>query len=188
MREAVVGIGRKTWLQDGTRVEVTQIDGAEIADELDSTAEHEAFHVLAGFERGVGVIKATNVPGPGYGGYAQFTSFDSVVAAAPHAFGCDGTGHDLQQIEENGDSVSASLKVARALLSSKTRHMAAIATVIQNERVASGSQMKEAKEKVEEGSTVQVEVTSTDGKRTTKRVFGVKEDKLTIPVDYGTYG
>lgn len=188
MREAVVGIGRKTWLQDGTRVEVTQIDGAEIAENLDSTARHEAFHVLAGFERGVGVIKATNVPGPGYNGYAQFTSFDSVVAAAPHAFGCDGTSHDLHQIEQNGDSASASLKIARALLSSKTRHMEAIATVIQNERVASGSQMKNAKEKVEEGSTVQVEVTSADGRRTTKRVFGVTEDKLTIPVDYGTYG
>lgn len=188
MREAVVGIGRKTWLQDGTRVEVTQLEGAEIADTLDSTAEHEAFHVLAGFERRVGVIKATNVPGPGYNGYAQFTRFDSVVAAAPHAFGCGGTGRDLEMIEENGDSVSASLKIARALLSSKTRHMKAIATVIQNERVASGGQMKKAKEQVEEGSTVQVEVTSADGKRTTKRVFGVKEDTLTIPVDYGTYG
>jgi uncharacterized protein Veg len=48
--------------------------------------------------------------------------------------------------------------------------------------------MKKAKEKVDEGSTVQVEVTSADGRRTTKRVLGVTEDKLTIPVDYGTYG
>lgn len=183
MRETVVGLGKTVWLQDGTKVEAKTIDGPEIDRELNSTAEHEAFHVAAGLFRGVGVIMATNIPGPGYGGFAQFTSFDSVVAAAPEAFGCGGTGMDLQMIEENGDSVQGAVAAARALLHDRWKHVAAIATAIQRKRVISGAEARSVKQRVDDGSTVEVKITKASGQVERREKHFIRDDRVQVPID-----
>ena len=77
------------------------------------TARHEARHAVAAEANGTRVVFASIIPGPGYLGITQLSAFDAIAAAAPHAHGDSGTGHDVSIIEHAGESVGAAGAAAK---------------------------------------------------------------------------
>ncbi len=145
-----------------TEVRVRRKEGAVEAGYINHTAYHEACHALAALLVGVGLHKATDQPGDGYDGATWTGGYDRVVAAAAHAMGCRGTRHDMWTVRVMGDSPTAATAAAFALLAGRVSEINAIATEIQSQRVASGTQMAHARKRVRE-DTVEVTVRPKNG-------------------------
>ncbi len=139
--------GWRTSSVRGADVSVARASGA-IIETSDDTAYHEACHVLAAVLLDITVHEATNIPGPGYGGYTSLAQYDTTVAAAAEAMGCDGTGHDMYTVEMHGGDHGTAVARARALLSGRKDDLLAIATAIEKKGTATGSQMAEHRERL----------------------------------------
>lgn len=166
----------------GAAVSVARTKGPVI-ETHDQTAYHEACHALAAMILGITVHEATNIPGPGYGGYTSVARYDTTVAAAAEAMGCDGTGHDMWTVAMHGEDPSDAVASARALLSGRKNDLLAIATAIEQNGVATGSQMAEHHERLAR-DLVSVTVTAPDGTTTTEyRTAYDTEVQLHLPPD-----
>jgi len=99
---------------EGFKVTVKPVESTKIIP--GSVANHEAKHIVAAITNGTGVKKATIVPGEGCLGLTELTRPDAIAAAAPHATGCDGTGHDVFIIGLMGHDVNAVSNAAREII------------------------------------------------------------------------
>lgn len=147
-------------LINGLSVEMRVVDGFESDPFINDTAHHEACHILAAFLMGVTVHGATDKPGEGYSGATFLGSFNAIVAAAAEAMGCDGTGHDLWQIEAMGENPKTAVSSARSLLSERIQELLAIATILRKRRNISGEEAREAKDKAGEEPLLEITVTN----------------------------
>lgn len=171
-------------LANGDRVRVRRKEGRVVAKNINGTARHEGWHSLAGMLVGIGVLQATDQPGPGYSGATWISEYERRVVAAPEAMGCDGTGQDLRDIEEHGDSVEAAVADARALLAGHQDELAAVATEIQKRGTASGAEMRFAKDRPRvDHVEVQVETARGELRDHTQRLFDNVLDVPIIPIE-----
>ncbi len=173
-----------TQMVEGAEVVVERLGGTVVEQSINGTAFHEACHAVAAMLLNITVFEATDIPGPGYGGYTSIAEFDSTVAAAAEAMGCDGTGHDMWSIAANGDDPDTAVASARALLSGQMNTLNAVATSIQENGVASGQTMAEAQGRVSE-DMVEVTIKNPDGTyKTELRTLRGGELYLAIPREY----
>jgi hypothetical protein len=149
-------------------VSVVRVEGAVVEHAIGSTAYHEACHALAALLLGMDLIEASDVPGPGYGGYTLTGEFHPTMAAAAEAMGCDGTSHDLWQIAARGYSPDVAVAHAQALLWGREEELRALATEIQTERTATGTDLADAKGRVTE-DVVEVTYTDAEGREVVER-------------------
>jgi hypothetical protein len=173
MSENLVSIrpGYETVLSDGTRITAEPISNFRINRNPSEVALHEAYHVLAAILQGVGVKRATVVPEGDALGVTEVTQFDPVVAAAAHAFGCDGCGHDLTLVMLSGHDVGSSASAARSLLSGYEDEIFAIATLLDERKSVDGSEaigiVRHIDEVSREEELMVVKVTAPNGTRNT---------------------
>lgn len=170
-------IDRRTTRLDGSVVETKKIQGPVIDETIDSTAGHEGAHTLMALLLGVEVIKATNVPGPGYEGYMQTEPVGdpykhALISAAAEAKGYDGTGagdeppgSDMWHIRQSGFEPKEVVRHARQLLSGERQEekLAVIATQIQRKRTINGTEAKRAKKSTNEKTKVVVNMFNSEG-------------------------
>lgn len=149
-------------------VSVERVEGVVAEQVIGHTAYHEACHALAALLLGMDLIEASDVPGPGYGGYTLTGDFHPTMAAAAEAMGCDGTSHDLWQIAARGYDPGAAVADAQALLWGREEELRALATEIQTERTATGYELSDAKERVTE-DVVEVTCTDAEGREVVER-------------------
>ena len=135
-------------LADGTELVVERVAGTVASEWVDPVAFHEACHALAGILLNLAVYSATDIPGPGYLGATFLGDYHPTVAAAAEAMGCAGTGHDMWSIWATGHDPQAAVSNARSLLSGHHYELKAIATAIHESGSASGSEMVDAKTRV----------------------------------------
>lgn len=169
---------------EGAQVAIERVGGVVVEHGVGGTAYHEACHALAAMLLDITVFEATDVPGPGYGGYTSVAEFDSTVAAAAEAMGCDGTGHDLWSIAMHGDDPDAAVASARSLLSPHMEELNAVATSIQSNRIATGDMMDTARTRVTE-DLVRVTIENPDGTtRTELKTLRRGDVYLDLPREY----
>lgn len=167
----------------GTAVSVTRTKGPVVETESDkhNTAYHEACHVLVAMLVGVAVHEATNIPGPGYGGYTKVSRYDTTVAAAAEAMGCSGTGHDLWSITEAGVDPNHAVRSARSLLSGRDIDLRAIATAIEQNGLVTGRDIATHHERLAH-DLVSATITHPDGTTTTEyQTAHATEVQLRLP-------
>lgn len=167
----------------GNKLTIRRLAGAVHDWSINSTAEHEAYHADAAVLVGLTVFKATDQPSAEYAGATWTSGYEPRMVAAPAAFGCDGTGHDLATIEENGDSVDHAIRGARSLLSGRADEVSAIATEIQKRGTATGTQMLAAAERVLDDQ-IEVRVETPSGHTETKRGRLIN-NVIDLPIDRG---
>jgi hypothetical protein len=143
---------------DGSIVVVEKRRGSRRGPRGGSTARHEARHAVAAIANGTGVVYATIIPGPGYRGLTQLSGFDAVAAAAPHAHGDDGTGHDVSIIERAGHSVGAAGSAAKSILAERHEHVEAVASALQTEGSLSGSRIREIMSDIDKGPEIIIKI------------------------------
>src|SRR5438309_2024694 len=80
------------------------------------TSIHETRHGVAGIKNGSYVRRMSIIPGPGYLGITELDRFDAIAFMAPHAAGCDGTGHDVSVVAYMGHNPGVAAGAANALL------------------------------------------------------------------------
>ena len=169
---------------EGADVAIVRVGGAVVEHGVGGTAYHEACHAVAAMLLNITVFEATDIPGPGYGGYTSIAEFDSTVAAAAEAMGCDGTGHDLWSIAMQGDDPDAAVSSARSLLSGHMDELKAVATSIHGNGLASGATMDHARTRVTE-DLVRVTIENPDGTtRTELKTLRRGDVYLDLPREY----
>jgi hypothetical protein len=140
------------WLTNGMRVDAEMRSPLYINEGLTehTTWVHEAYHTVAAEVLDIGVYEVSAIPGHGYKGYTSVAEFNAIVAAAPYAFGCDGTGpgpgSDQDAIAEAGHDLGWAASAARALLGSKKRQLQiqAVATELYRQNRLDGGQVSES--------------------------------------------
>lgn len=165
----------------GAKVSVRRLEGAVQAGSINHTAFHEACHVLAAFLVMMTVYKATDIPSADYGGATWVSDYDPRVAAAAEAMGCSGTGHDMWTVDMMGDSPTAAIVGAFALIGNRHDELNAIATEIQARGTASGSDMANAKDRVHT-DVVEVTVEAKDG-TTKSHIVAARANTVHVPVE-----
>lgn len=104
-----------------------------------STSVHEAIHTVTAEVNGTPVKSVTIVPGPGYSGLTELSSFDPVAAVAPHAYGCNGTSYDIfiagQVLGHNVGSLGG---VARNIIGNHTEEIWSITNALETNKTLSG--------------------------------------------------
>lgn len=128
----------------------TYIDGFQIRVQKDnkphitpgSTAVHEATHAVAAIANGTSVKKATIEPGPGYLGLTELSRFDPIAAAAPHADGCSGTGHDVHIVAMMGIDVRAASSAALGVVGQNRQEIGAVASLLEEKKTITGSDIE----------------------------------------------
>jgi hypothetical protein len=113
-----------------------------------SVATHEARHAVAAVANGTEVRSATIVPGPGYLGLTELSRPDPISAAAPHATGSNGTGHDVFIIGLMGYDVSTASNVARGIIANNHKEVAAVAALLEEKRTVTGHEIQETMKNV----------------------------------------
>jgi hypothetical protein len=181
-------IGQETFLPDGSKIIVEELSGLRIDKNPSATSIHEAQHALAAILLGVGVYYMTNIPEGDSLGHTLFSHFNPVVAAAPHAMGSPGGGHDLMQIHESGTSVAAAIAAARNLLKGHENEMLALATALDERKKLGGSEMlaitRQADEEKREGKILLIRIISPDGKKETAHQARVlNDDYVIVPIE-----
>ena len=127
--------------------ESTYVNGFHIHVEADkkplitpgSTAVHEATHAVAAIANGTSVKKATIIPGPGYLGMTELSRFDAIAAAAPHADGCSGTGHDMHIVAMMGHDKGSAASAALGVVGQNRQEISAVASLLEEKKTISGS-------------------------------------------------
>ena len=150
------------------------------------TALHEARHGTAAELNGTRVLFATVVPGKGYLGLTALSSFDAVAAAAPNAHGDDGTGADVQMIQEAGHSVGGAASSARNILASREAQLMvnAVAFALDRHGTLSGRDIREIIRHVKEGEVLEITVIPPEGNQRKIRHTARHDDTtIDIPVD-----
>jgi hypothetical protein len=186
MREALTLIGHETLLSDGTRIIVESFDDLEIDENPSDISQHEAWHALAALLLGIGVEYLTNIPEGNTAGHTKVEKFHPIAAAAAHAMGCSGGGHDLKMIRMSGNNVNTALMGARTLLSGERRKMLAIATALDKKKTLGGNEtlaiVKHVNAGVHENAMALVRIIAPDGKESQKKVQKLGE-KVLVPVE-----
>lgn len=174
-----VPIGGHEFLEDGSEVR------AELNDEFagvvpNETDYHETEHSVAAVEDNTGIKKVTTIPGPGYLGLTEPTSFSAVAAVAPHANGRGGTGHDLFVAEMMGADIGAAERAARSILAQKQEHIEAVARHLHVRRTLTGSEIEIIMDDVDRGDKVDVTVKRPDGE--VRRFPGLRTHEPTVMI------
>ena len=149
------------------------------------TANHEARHAVAARRNGTGVESATIIPGPGYLGMTKLSKFDAIAAAAAHAHGDSGTGHDLSIIRASGISESAAINGARSTLSGAEKEVYAVASLLEKKGTLSGSEIDTAMVGSEKNETsmASIFINMPDG-REEKRKVEASGETIMIPGEW----
>jgi hypothetical protein len=137
-----VPVGETTVLGNGTRVEVVKRKKPKKRRSFGATAIHEARHAVTAEANGTSVVYATIIPGPGYLGLTQLSSYDAAAVAAPHAHGDDGTSGDEAILAQEGHSVEGAGAKARAILADKSEQVEAVAEALQQKGSISGGTIR----------------------------------------------
>lgn len=138
------------------------------------TAEHEATHAVTAIKNGTSVRMATNIAGDGYLGATFLSRPDAVAAAAPHAVGHRGTGHDVSIVHAIGNH--GAFSAARTIVAMNHDNISAVAALIEEKGTVSGGEIEatmDAVDKKEEKVTIVVE-DITAGKRKQEKVIASK--------------
>lgn len=159
-----LAIGERRVRPDGTVVE-TQVENALPFEAPDEVAEHENVHAFVAAERGTGIIRISTIPEGNSLGHVLLAHADVVSAAAPHALGHRGTGHDMRIVASMGASALGACAAARSVVSGRQEDMHRLAGFVHARRKLSGSEYRRAKKQVEDGDTVRVTVTRPTGER-----------------------
>ena len=146
---------------------------------------HELAHAFADQER---VTLITIIPGPGYSGATFFSGpVNPKAAAAPHAYGYDGTSYDLALIESEGHSVSAAVSAARGVLEDKEEEMDAAATaLVANGGTLGGSAFRHIIANVKKGPELVLRIISPNGAEEVRTIENHRADDndfVQIPIE-----
>jgi len=177
MKEIRIGLGESGYTSNGAKVSVEIIDPLSISNNPSNTAIHESLHAVTAGEK---VKKVSIVPGLGYLGITELDSFDAAAAAAPHAFGMSGTGHDEVLVEYSGVSISSADSSAKSKLQGKERHVMSVAGYLENKKTITGNQVKRVMDRVDKGENVFVKIEKPDGDEDSYTLNGVKEEIIMV--------
>lgn len=122
-----------------------------------TVAIHEAIH--ADVSEAVifrSVDGASIIPGETYSGITYINRMSAVAAVAPHADGCDGTGHDLHIAELMGADISATAAVAKGIINTHRDEIQAIAVALDEKKTVSGDEIRSIIAEVKEGVEVDI--------------------------------
>lgn len=131
--------------EDGTSVKARITNPQRL--KFGRTAEHEAVHVVAARD----IVSADNIPRGSALGTTRPVKLTAVAAAAPAALGHGGTGWD-QFITEKylGVNFETAKRAARSALSGKEEEIEEVATLIEERRVITQTDVNEARRNVRE--------------------------------------
>ena len=184
--EAMISIDQTQYINN-FRVSVKR-DGPEpIHTPIGNTAMHEAKHIVAAVHNGTHVRRATISPGPGYLGLTELSRPDAVAAAAPHATGCSGTGHDVHIVGAMGHDLDSVSSIARSIIANNAEQVHAVASALEAKRTIGGYDVQEAmdgvrnKKKSSEKATLFVK--APDGREQVASV-SVHNDKIMLPGEW----
>lgn len=189
MRGSEIPVNTSVYLENGVKITaVKKAPDVESGVTPGTTAKHEARHAVAARRNGTGVESATIISGSGYLGMTRLAKFDAVAAAAAHAHGDSGTGHDMAIIRASGISENAAISGARSALSGAEKEIHEVASMLQRKGTVSGSEidiaMANAGREKEKISAV-IFIKSPDGKEE-KREIETKRDTVMIPGEWIT--
>lgn len=148
-----------------------------------STAKHEAMHVVAAINNGTSVESVTIIPGPGYSGLTELSRPDPVAALAPHANGADGTSFDVYIAGLMGHSPESLGGVARGIIGAHQEEVEAVAVALEEERTLGSGGINKAIEeyKVPKYDTAKISVQAPDGEQKEIKSIKVEQNQVMIP-------
>ena len=174
-----LSVGTERVRGDGTVVRV------EIEDKLDftepsDTAVHEAIHADVAEENGTATLEASIVPSGNARGFVRMSRADPIAAAAPHADGHRGTGHDMRLVSQSGMSETRACSVARRVMAGRRHKIHRLAGHLEYRKRLSGQEIRRARQKIEDGETVKVTIRRPTGERTTVYKHGITDPNLIL--------
>lgn len=128
-----------------------------------TTAIHEGIHVVATILTDNHVEEASIVPGPGYLG-RTIAGFSPIAFMAPHAMGCDGTGHDISVVIWKGYDPNSLAEAARSTLAGHEDEIYAVSSLIEAQGTISGYEAKWIMDEITHPEA-QVEITNPLGQK-----------------------
>lgn len=157
--EASVSLGSTLRHQSG--VEISVASRSRIKYETPGeTSRHEAAH---GVIDPSNVKRISRVPGPGYLGITEVYHPDTVMAAAAHADGHSGTGHDMMLVDLFGSP--ADLDLAKSTLASRGEEKHALASAVEAHGTLGNGEVQEVMQEVKYGKPVTVTQRHPNGER-----------------------
>jgi hypothetical protein len=137
---------------------------------------HELAHA---FGDPANVLFITIIPGPGYAGATYFKGAVSPrAAAAPHAYGYDGTSYDLHLIERSGYKVSDAVSAARGVLEGKEFEMAAAGHALAAAGTLSGEAFRYIIANARKGPELVLRIIGADGAEESRRTVKAANDEF----------
>lgn len=178
MIEMETRVGTQERLGDGTVIETRFTQKPLSVVDPSDTAIHELEHGILAPDK---VVEISVIPGPGYLGKTEMSSYDDVAFAGPASQKRSGVSHDLSVIDYKGDSPEAAQATARIMLASiDNRLKMQVAGHLQAEGTLSGGQFRNAIRRFSEGEIVEVTVTTPDGQKETTTEKGVKGEVIIV--------
>lgn len=177
MVEFEARIGKQTYAPDGSRVNAV-IDNPYERVCVSSTSFHEGIHSFLAIKRGVGVRRASRIPGPGYLGVTEPNGFDAVAAVGPDALGLEGGGHDLALASYMGANIDSAKTVARQMVNQDPKGVKRLAVLIERNGTVTGREMER---ELERGEDVLVTLRRPDGSMIERIEEDVKGEVVMFP-------
>lgn len=156
-------VGDKKYLTNGSTLEVIDSDELELSNYASNTSQHEATHTAATSPENIELVSI--IPGPGYLGITKLKKFDSVAAAAPHAFGMDGTDWDTYLVEANGGSITGNSAAARSRLKNEDEYIDVLSRRLEKVKSMNGNEVKKVRDYVTKGHSIELKITKADGEQ-----------------------
>ena len=177
-----LGINETKWVA-GFKISTEGKDPTPKKKSTNSTAKHEAMHVVAAINNGTSVESVTIVPGPGYSGLTELSRPDPVAALAPHANGADGTSYDVYIAGLMGHSSESLGGVARGIIGAHQEEVEAVAVALEEERTLGSLGIKRAIEEYKRPKfeTAKVSVQTPDGDRVEISKAQVRDNIVMVP-------
>ncbi len=188
--EAMIGVDQTQYINNfRISVSMAKLETPQVP--LGDTAIHEAKHAVAAIHNGTDVRSVTISPGPGYLGLTELSRPDAVAAAAPHATGCSGTGHDVHIVGAMGHDIDSVSSIARSIIANNYDQVEAVALHLEEKRTISGYDVLGAmhgvtkEKKTSEKATVFMK--APDGSERLAKV-DVQNDKVMVPGEWMRLG
>ena len=177
-----IGINETKWVA-GFKISTEGKDPTPKKKSTNSTAKHEAMHVVAAINNGTSVESVTIVPGPGYSGLTELSRPDPVAALAPHANGADGTSYDVYIAGLMGHSPESLGGVARGIIGAHQDEVEAVAVALEEERTLGNGGINRAIEEYKRPKfeTAKVSIQNSEGGRVEISKAEVRDNIVMVP-------